>query len=63
MKAVDSMYVDVDQVMKDWGVSRSKAYAIIRELSAQMKKDNPKLLTIAGKVNRIYYDEVCLRNN
>ena len=44
-----SMYVDANQVMKDWGVSRSKAYAIIRELSQQMKKENPSLLTIAGK--------------
>lgn len=57
-----SMYVDANQVMKDWGVSKSKAYAIIRELSRQMKKDNPSVLTIAGKVNRVYYEQVCLMN-
>ena len=55
------IYVGVEEVSKDWGCSKSKAYAIIKQLSAQMRKENPKLLTIAGKINRIYYEEVCLK--
>ena len=54
-----NMYVDAEEVSRDWGCSKSKAYAIIRELSEQMKKENPKLLTISGKINRIYYEEAC----
>ena len=44
------MYVGVDEVCADWGVSRSKGYAIIKQLSDQMKAENPKLLTMAGKI-------------
>lgn len=54
-------YVDVNEVCEDWGVSKSKGYQIIRELSEQMKEENPKLLTMSGKINRIYYDEVMMR--
>ena len=56
---VKPMYVGVDEVCADWGCSRSKGYAIIKLLSEQMHKENPKLLVIAGKINRIYYDEAC----
>ncbi len=61
-KQKSSVYVDVDEVCNDWGVSRSKGYAIIKELSEQMKKENPKLLVMSGKLNRKYYEEVCLKN-
>ncbi len=54
------VYVDVNEVCADWGVCRSKGYAIIKELSERMKKDNPKVLVISGKVNRIYYEEACM---
>ena len=54
------MYVGVDEVCADWGVSRSKGYAIIKQLSDQMKAENPKLLTMAGKINRCYYEEACI---
>ena len=57
------VYVGVEEICKDWGVSRSKGYAIIKELSEQMKKENPKLLVMSGKLNRKYYEEVCLMNN
>ncbi|MBR1815243.1 MAG: hypothetical protein IJ763_10950 [Lachnospiraceae bacterium] len=57
----EPMYVDVQKVMEDWGCSRSKAYAIIKELSTQMKKENPKLLVMSGKINRIYYEEACMQ--
>ncbi|MEG0900129.1 MAG: hypothetical protein RSB81_01495 [Anaerovoracaceae bacterium] len=54
-------YVDVSEVCKDWNVSRSKGYAIIKQLSEQIKKENPKLLVMSGKINRIYYEEVCMK--
>ncbi|WP_155895256.1 hypothetical protein [Lachnospira multipara] len=48
------MYVGVDDVCADWGVSRSKGYAIIKQLSDQMKAENPKLHTMADKINQFY---------
>lgn len=57
----NTIYVDVNEVCNDWGVSRSKGYAIIKQLSQQMRAENPKLLVISGKVNRKYYEEVCLK--
>ena len=54
-------YVDVAEVCRDWGCSRSKGYAIIKQLSEQMKAENPRLLTMSGKINRIYYEEACMR--
>ena len=50
------MYVDADEVSKDWGVSKPKAYKMIKELNERMLKDNPNLIVIAGKVNRKFYD-------
>ena len=54
-------YVDVAEVCRDWGCSRSKGYAIIKQLSEQMKSENPRLLTMSGKIDRIYYEEACMR--
>lgn len=54
-----TMYVGVDEICKDWGCSKSKAYSMIRKLSAQMSKENPKLIVMAGKINRSYYEEAC----
>ena len=54
-------YVGVAEVCNDWGCSRAKGYAIIKQLSEQMKAENPKLITMAGKINRIYYEEACMR--
>lgn len=55
------MYVDVAEVCRDWGCSRAKGYSIIKQLSEQMKAEDPRLLTMSGKINRIYYEEVCMR--
>lgn len=41
----------------DLGVSRAKAYEVIRELNTAMKAENPKAIVVAGKVNRIWYEE------
>lgn len=54
-----TMYVGVDEVCRDWGCSKSKAYAIIRNLSVQMREENPKLIVMSGKINRNYYEEAC----
>ena len=54
-------YVDVTEVCEDCNVSRSKGYAIIKQLSEQMKQENPKLLVMSGKINRVYYEEVCMK--
>ena len=53
------MYVDADEVSKDWGVSKPQAYKMIKELNERMLKDNPNLIVIAGKVNRKFYEENC----
>ena len=48
----DRMFVDVNEVCRDWGVSRAQGYKIIRELNRRMLKLNPNLIMIAGKANR-----------
>lgn len=55
------MFVGVDTVKFDLGVSRAKAYDVIKQLNAKLKAENPKALIVAGKVNRIWYEEVCLK--
>ena len=52
------MYVDAEKVRKDWGVSKPKAYKMIKESNERMLKDNPNLIVIAGKMNRKF----CLRS-
>lgn len=60
MRKQRSMYVDVDRVQLDFGVSRAKAYNIIKELNSSLKKKYPNTIIVAGKVNRIWYEESCL---
>ncbi len=55
-----TLFVGVEEIMQDVGCSKSKAYAIIRDLSKQMKQENSKLLVVSGKINRAYYEEVCM---
>lgn len=50
----------VDTVKFDLGVSRAKAYEVIKELNDELKKENPRAIVVAGKVNRIWYEEACL---
>lgn len=51
------LYVGVDTVAYDFGVNRAKAYAIIKDLNMELKKENPRAIVVAGKVNRIFYEE------
>ena len=45
----------------DLGVSRAKAYDVIKQLNKELKKENPRAIVVAGKVNRIWYEEACLK--
>ena len=56
------MFVGVDIIKFDLGVSRAKAYEVIKELNAEMKAQNPRAIVVSGKVNRIWYEEACLKH-
>jgi len=53
------LFVSVDEIQQDWGVSKPKAYEIIRRMSKQLVKENPKALIISGKIIRAFYEECC----
>ena len=55
------MFIGVDTVRYDLGVSRAKAYEVIKQLNREMKEQNPRAIVVAGKVNRIWYEEACLQ--
>lgn len=54
------MFVGVDTVQYDLGVSKAKAYDVIKQLNKDLKAKNPGAIVVAGKVNRIWYEEACL---
>ena len=49
------MYVETKEVMQTLGVSRSKAYQIIRQLNEELKARG--YVIIAGKCSRKYFNE------
>lgn len=51
-------FVTAREVAEIMGVSEGKAYSVIRELNAQLKDQG--YITIAGKVNRRFFEEKCL---
>lgn len=53
------LFVDAAEIQRDWGVSKSQAYCIIRRMSGQLLIENPKALILAGKINRAFYEECC----
>lgn len=53
------LYVDVNEVIVDWGVSRAKAYEMIKDLNKRFREINPNFIVINGKVNRKFYEESC----
>ena len=55
------MFIGVDTVKFDLGVSKAKAYEVIKQLNKEMKEQNPRAIVVAGKVNRIWYEEACLK--
>ena len=42
-----TMFIGVAQIQQDWGISRSKAYQIIKDLNAELKKKNPGALVVS----------------
>ena len=55
------LFVGVDTVIFDLGVSRAKAYDVIKQLNKELKEENPRAIIVAGKVNRIWYEQACLK--
>lgn len=53
----EPLFVGVDTVQYDLGVSKAKAYQVIKQLNLELKKKNPKAIVVAGKVNRVWYEE------
>lgn len=60
-KLSEPAYIGPQQIMEDWDVSKATAYNIIKKLNAQLIKEHPTALIISGKVNRIWYEDACLR--
>ncbi len=52
---MEKQYITAKEISGMLGVSNSKAYAIIRELNAELKERG--YLTIPGKVSRAFYNE------
>ena len=59
-KKEKALFVNVETVQNDLGVSRAKAYQVIKDLNEQLKKKHPMAIVVAGKVNRVWYEEACL---
>lgn len=49
------MFLSVDDVAEELGVSKSFAYRIMRKLNAELKEMG--YVTVAGKINRRYFIE------
>lgn len=56
---VKPLFITAEEIAKDWGISKGKAYDIIVKLSKELKKENPKALIIQGRLNRAFYEECC----
>ncbi len=52
-----SKYVTVDDIMEDFECSEAKAYQIMRQLNRQLRKEQPNLIILRGKLNREYYEK------
>lgn len=48
-------YLAVDEVAEALGVSIGKAYAVIRQLNAELKAKG--YITISGRISRAYFTE------
>lgn len=52
---MEKQYITAKEISGMLGVSNSKAYAIIRELNAELKERG--YLTVPGKVSRAFFNE------
>ena len=59
MEKMKKLYVQADEICEDWGVSKSQAYKMIKELNEKMLRENPNLIVLAGKVNHKFYEHCC----
>ena len=55
-----SLFATVSEVQSDLGVSRAKAYEVIKDLNKQLKEQYPRAIIISGKVNRKWYEEALM---
>ena len=55
-----SIYIGPETIMRDWNVSKSTAYNIIKEMNDKLKIEHPTAIIIPGKLNRVWYEEACL---
>lgn len=53
VKGMEQMFIQVDEGCELLGVSRSKAYLLMRQLNEELKQKG--YMTIAGKVSRKYF--------
>lgn len=51
----NEMFVGVETVAKDFGVSKGFAYKLIKQMNDELKAKG--YLTVAGRVSRRYYRE------
>lgn len=51
----NEMFVGVETVAKDFGVSKGFAYKLIKQMNDELKAKG--YLTVAGRVSRQYYRE------
>ena len=52
---INKRFVTFEDVQEDFGVSRAKAYNMIRQLNEELKEQG--YLTVPGRVSRKYYLE------
>lgn len=49
------LFITVEEIAKDLGVSKPYAYKLVREMNEELKGKG--FMTIAGRVSRQYYEE------
>ena len=54
MRTAKETFYFVDDVMKMLGLSRSKAYSIIKQFNSELEEQG--YFTVPGRVNRRYFD-------
>jgi phytoene/squalene synthetase len=50
-----TLFVKVDDVAKELGISKAHAYKLIRSMNMELQKQG--YITIAGRVSRKYFEE------
>lgn len=51
----NELFIKVEEIAKDLGVSKPYAYKLVREMNEELKGKG--FMTIAGRVSRQYYEE------